>query len=46
MNPGPNLGQQDINYSGTVAGAIQGTFLGIPSIAVSLLPGRTRGVST
>jgi 5'/3'-nucleotidase len=39
MNPGPNLGQQDINYSGTVAGAIQGTFHGIPSIAVSLLPG-------
>jgi 5'-nucleotidase len=38
MNPGPNLGQQDINYSGTVAGAIQGTFLGIPSVAVSLLP--------
>jgi 5'-nucleotidase len=38
MNPGPNLGQQDVNYSGTVAGAIQGTFLGIPSIAVSLLP--------
>ena len=39
MNPGPNLGQQDINYSGTVAGAIQGTFLGVPSMAVSLLPG-------
>jgi len=39
MNPGPNVGQQDINYSGTVAGAIQGTFHGIPSIAVSLLPG-------
>lgn len=38
MNPGPNLGQQDINYSGTVAGAIQGTFLGVPSVAVSLLP--------
>ncbi len=38
MNPGPNLGQQDINYSGTVAGAIQGTFHGIPSMAVSLLP--------
>ncbi len=37
MNPGPNLGQQDINYSGTVAGALQGTFLGVPSIAVSLL---------
>ena len=38
MNPGPNLGQQDINYSGTVAGAIQGTFHGVPSMAVSLLP--------
>ncbi len=38
MNPGPNLGQQDVNYSGTVAGALQGTFLGIPSLAVSLLP--------
>jgi 5'-nucleotidase len=38
MNPGPNLGQQDIHYSGTVAGAVQGMFHGIPSIAVSLLP--------
>jgi 5'-nucleotidase len=38
MNRGPNLGQQDINYSGTVGGAIQGTFLGVPSLAVSLLP--------
>jgi 5'-nucleotidase len=38
MNPGPNLGQQDVSYSGTVAGALQGTFLGIPSVAVSLLP--------
>lgn len=38
INAGPNLGQQDISYSGTVAGAIQGTFLKIPSIAVSLLP--------
>jgi 5'-nucleotidase len=37
MNPGPNLGQQDVNYSGTVAAAIQGTFLGIPSFAVSLI---------
>jgi len=37
MNPGPNLGQQDVNYSGTVAAAIQGTFLGIPSLAVSLI---------
>lgn len=38
MNPGPNLGQQDISYSGTVAGAIQGSFLQISSIAISLLP--------
>jgi 5'-nucleotidase len=38
INPGPNLGQQDVNYSGTVAGALQGTFLGVPSVAVSMLP--------
>jgi len=38
MNPGPNVGQQDIHYSGTVAGAIQGLFQGIPSLAVSLVP--------
>jgi len=38
LNKGPNLGQQDISYSGTVAAAIQGTFLQIPSMAVSLLP--------
>jgi len=38
INPGPNLGQQDISYSGTVAGAVQGTFLQIPSFAVSALP--------
>lgn len=37
LNQGPNLGQQDIAYSGTVAGAIQGTFLDIPSLAVSVL---------
>ena len=37
INHGPNLGQQDISYSGTVAGAIQGTFLGVPSLAVSLM---------
>lgn len=36
-NPGPNLGQQDTAYSGTVAGALQGTFLQIPSIALSIL---------
>jgi 5'-nucleotidase len=39
LNHGPNLGQQDISYSGTVAAALQGTFLQIPSLAVSVLPG-------
>jgi 5'-nucleotidase len=38
LNHGPNLGQQDISYSGTVAAAIQGTFLQVPSMAVSVLP--------
>jgi len=38
LNQGPNLGQQDISYSGTVAAAIQGTFLQIPSVAISILP--------
>ena len=37
INHGPNLGQQDISYSGTVAGALQGTFLEIPSLAVSAI---------
>jgi 5'-nucleotidase len=40
INRGPNLGQQDISYSGTVGGAVQGTFLQIPSLAVSHLPDR------
>ncbi len=35
INEGPNLGE-DITYSGTVAAAMEGTILGIPSIAVSL----------
>jgi 5'-nucleotidase len=38
INHGPNLGQQDTSYSGTVAGAKQGAFLDIPSLAVSLMP--------
>ncbi|MCR4409873.1 MAG: 5'/3'-nucleotidase SurE [Candidatus Saccharicenans sp.] len=41
MNRGANLGCQDVSYSGTVAAALQGTFLGIPSIAVSLMGART-----
>jgi len=36
INQGPNLGD-DITYSGTVSAAIEGTLLGIPSIAVSLV---------
>ena len=35
INFGANLGD-DVIYSGTVAGAIEGRFLGLPSIAVSL----------
>jgi len=38
INPGPNLGRQDVSYSGTVAAAFQGAFLGIPSVAVSAIP--------
>ena len=35
INRGPNMGE-DVNYSGTVAAAIEGHMLGIPSIAISL----------
>lgn len=35
INPGANLGD-DISYSGTVSAAIEGTMIGIPSLAVSL----------
>ena len=40
INKGFNLGD-DVTYSGTVAGALEGALLGIPSIAVSLA--RTTG---
>ncbi len=40
INKGANLGD-DITYSGTVSAAIEGTLLGIPSIAISLVT-RTR----
>lgn len=36
INNGGNMGD-DITYSGTVAAAMEGTFLGIPSIAVSVV---------
>lgn len=39
MNAGANCGVNVI-YSGTVAAAIEGAFLGVPSIAVSLLLGK------
>jgi 5'-nucleotidase len=35
INHGPNMGN-DTTYSGTVAAAVEGTFLGIPSVALSL----------
>lgn len=35
INHGPNMGD-DVTYSGTVAAAIEGSLLGVPSIAVSL----------
>jgi 5'-nucleotidase len=41
INKGFNLGD-DVTYSGTVAGAMEGALLGIPSLAVSLE--RTAGV--
>ena len=34
INHGPNMGE-DVTYSGTVAAAIEGTILGIPSLAIS-----------
>ncbi|HIE04693.1 MAG TPA: 5'/3'-nucleotidase SurE [Candidatus Latescibacteria bacterium] len=35
VNDGPNLGD-DVTYSGTVAGAMEGMLLGVPSVAVSM----------
>ena len=36
INAGPNLGD-DVLYSGTVAAAMEGRFLGLPALAVSLV---------
>lgn len=41
INEGANLGD-DVNYSGTVAGAREATLMGIPSIAVSLVIGENK----
>lgn len=38
INPTPNLGD-DVTYSGTVAAAMEGTLLSIPSISISTLSG-------
>ena len=40
INRGVNLGD-DVTYSGTVSAALEGTIMGIPSIAVSQETGRT-----
>jgi 5'-nucleotidase len=47
INDGANLGD-DVLYSGTVAAAIEGRFLGLPTIAVSLCtePGSARHFET
>jgi len=47
INDGPNLAD-DVLYSGTVAGAIEGRFLGLPTVAVSLCttPGGARHFDT
>src|SRR5262245_17402006 len=38
INHGANLGD-DVTYSGTIAAAMEGTILGVPSVAVSLVEG-------
>lgn len=38
INHGGNMGE-DVSYSGTVSAAMEGTMLGIPSMAISLLHG-------
>jgi 5'-nucleotidase len=38
VNHGSNLGD-DVTYSGTVSAAMEGTLLGVPSVAVSLMDG-------
>ncbi|MFV0390260.1 MAG: 5'/3'-nucleotidase SurE [Pyrinomonadaceae bacterium] len=44
INPGPNLGD-DATYSGTVAGALESTILGVPGIAFSLVEYRDHDFS-
>ena len=42
INHGSNLGD-DVTYSGTVSAAMEGTLLGVPSVAVSLADGEDFG---
>jgi 5'-nucleotidase len=42
INDGANLGD-DVLYSGTVAAAIEGRFLGLPALAISLVTQRNSG---
>ena len=45
INAGANLGD-DVIYSGTVAAAMEGRFLGLPAIAVSLVSSRAQHFDT
>jgi len=45
INDGPNLGD-DVLYSGTVAAAMEGRFLGLPTMALSLANGNGRVFAT
>jgi 5'-nucleotidase len=45
INDGANLGD-DVIYSGTVAAAMEGRFLGLPTIAISLVWGKHRHFDT
>jgi 5'/3'-nucleotidase len=45
INHGANLGD-DVLYSGTVAAAMEGRFLGLPAIAVSLVLGESRNFAS
>lgn len=45
INHGANLGD-DVLYSGTVAAAMEGRFLGLPAVAISLVSTRSRNMPT
>jgi len=45
INDGANLGD-DVIYSGTVAGAMEGRFLGLPTIAISMVSRKGRHFDT